>query len=418
MKYKFGFILIFLVFFQFPCIGQAPGFFMTQERKKQIIPFIASNSLIIVPVSVNGSVPLNFLVDTGVRSNLLFGRAIGDELGLQYSRKIKLMGADGVSELLASISSMNSLDLGKVKGVLQNILVLDDDFLELEALIGVPVYGIIGYDFFKNNPIKINYDTGLIHFYRTNALKRKPFLYRHLDLLIEEQKPYIQAKILQRDGSELSAKLLIDTGANHGLMLNRETSDQINLPPETLSTILGESLGGILYGQIGRVSSLSISTLSIKDVLTSYPDESLFSFIRKESGRQGSLGSEVLGRTRMVLDYPRNRILIRRGQNFYTPFEFDMSGIILKKTIENHPKYFVSGVREDSPAAWVGILESDEIISVNKIPGFLWEMSDLIKLFKSKNGNVIELKIRRYLEGFGGDRYQELKFQIVLQKQI
>lgn len=398
--------------------AQYPGFFMKDQKRKEIIPFLASNSLIIVPVSVNGSTPLNFLIDTGVKSNILFGKAIGDELGLQYSRKIKLMGADGISDLTASISSMNSLDLGKVAGIFQNILVLDDDFLELEALIGVPVYGIIGHDFFKNNPIKINYDTGLIYFYKTNAHKRKPLFYREWDLVVEEQKPYITTKILQKDGSELIAKLLIDTGANHGIMLNRETTDRIVLPTDTFETELGQSLGGVLYGKIGRVKSLSISTLRFKDVLTSYPDETPYSYILKESGRQGSLGSEVLGRTRIILDYPRNRLLIRKGQDFYAPFEFDMSGIILKKTIEDQPRYYVAGVRDDSPAVLAGIWEADEIISVNQIPVLLWQMPKLIKLLKSKENSVVILAIRRHQDGIIGQNYQDLKFRIVLRKQI
>jgi predicted aspartyl protease len=418
MKLKLGLILILLVTTQLMSLGQVPGFFMKKEKRKQVIPFLASNSLIIVPVSINGNPPLNFLIDTGVRSNLMFSKAIGDELGLQYTRKIKLMGVDGISVLQATVSPANTLDLGDVEGVFQNILVLDEDFLEMESLIGVPVYGIIGYEFFKRNPVKIDYDAGLMYFYRADVGKRKPLFYHQIDLSIEEEKPFIKAKILQKDGSELLAKLLIDTGANHAILLNKETSDLIKLPPETFETELGQSLGGALYGQIGRVNSLTLSALRFKEVLTSYPDENLFSHILKESGRQGSLGAEVLGRTRLIVDYPRNRLLMRKGEDFYLPFEFDMSGIILKKTLQDEPVYYVSGLRKDSPAALVGILENDEIRTVNKIPAFLWQMPALNKLFRSKEGNVIDLEIRRYPEGNFGAEYQDLKFRIVLQKQI
>ncbi|WP_332910975.1 hypothetical protein [Algoriphagus boritolerans] len=72
----------------------------------------------------------------------------------------------------------------------------------MESVIGVPVYGIIGYEFFKFNPVKINYDEGFIDFYRENSIKWKPPFYRKLDLAIEENKAYITAKINQKKRSK------------------------------------------------------------------------------------------------------------------------------------------------------------------------------------------------------------------------
>ena len=68
------------------------------------------------------------------------------------------MGADGKTVLTASVSPNNHFDLGPVEGQVQAILVLDEDFLELEKVIGVPIYGVIGYEFFKYNPINVSID--------------------------------------------------------------------------------------------------------------------------------------------------------------------------------------------------------------------------------------------------------------------
>jgi C-terminal processing protease CtpA/Prc len=86
--------------------------------------------------------------------------------------------------------------------------------------------------------------------------------------------------------------------------------------------------------------------------------------------------------------------------------------------LDDENVYYVSGLRKDSPAALAGILENDEIITINKIPAFLWKMPQLIKLFRTKEGKVIDLEIRRYPEGNFGAEYQDLKFRIVLKKQI
>lgn len=414
---RFIIVTLLLIFSQGILSAQVPGFFMKEAAKKVRIPFYSSNSLIILPVSVNGSEPINFLVDTGVRSNILFSKNLGDALGLEYTRRLSLAGADGSTVIMAQVSPINTLDLGAIEGRLQSLLVLEEDFFELESVIGVPVYGIIGYEFFKFNPVKINYDEGFIDFYREKSMKWRPPFYRKFDLTIEESKAYISAKINQKRGPKLEAKLLIDTGANHGLLLNQETSDAIKMPPIFIESQLGQSLGGVLYGYIGRVNSLKLRNLSMREVLTSYPDINSFSEILVATGRQGSLGSEVLGRTRLVLDYPRERALIRKGENFYAPFEFDMSGLIVKKIPNDENRFYVSEVRLGSPAYKTGILPFDEILTINKVPVFLWELSEVFKLLRSEENKEIQLEMRRYLNTDLTD-FDDYKVSIFLKRQI
>jgi predicted aspartyl protease len=398
-------------------MGQVPGFFIKEDVRKVRIPFYSSNSLIILPISVNGNEPINFLVDTGVRSNILFSKSLGDALGLNYTRRLSIAGADGSTVIMAQVSPINSLDLGPIVGNLQSLLVLEEDFFELESVIGVPVYGIIGYEFFKFNPVKINYDEGYIDFYSTNSMKWRPPFYRKFDLTIEESKAYIRANIDQKRGQKIEAKLLIDTGANHGLLLNQETTEEIKIPPVFIESQLGQSLGGVLYGYIGRVNSLKLKDLTMREVLTSYPDKNTFSDIIVSTGRQGSLGSEVLGRMRIILDYPRNRALIRKGENFYAPFEFDMSGMIVKKIPNDDNRFYVSEVRLGSSAYKTGILPFDEILKVNKIPVFLWELADIFKLLRSEEGKEIELEMRRYLND-DLSNFNDYTVSIFLKKQI
>lgn len=414
---RLGFYFGIFLAIQSYAYAQVPGFFMKEEENKVEIPFYSSNSLIIIPVSINGNTPLNFLVDTGVRSNILFSKTLGDALGLEYSRRIKLIGADGSGDLMASISAINELDLGPILGKLQSLIVLEKDFLELEAVTGVPIYGIIGYEFFKFNPVKIDYDEGMMTFYNQKKLKYKPLFYKKIPMSIENEKPYISVKVKQDDGSILYPKLLIDTGANHGLLLNRETTDKITIPPLFLETELGQSLGGLLYGFIGRVDYLKLGKYRLNDVLTSYPEETAFSFVIIDSGRQGSLGSEVLGRTRLIFDYPRGRLLMRRAHNFFAPFEFDMSGTALKKVTNEENRFYISLVRPGSPADKAGVEANDEILSINRIPAFIWDLSEVVKLFRSKDGKEIELELRRY-EGDDLSKYKDIKVTFLLKKQI
>jgi len=412
-----SFFIAFLLATHVLCSAQVPGFFMKEEKRKVILPFNASNSLIIIPVSVNGNTPINFLVDTGVRSNILFSKILGDALGLEYTRRIKLVGADGTDDLMASVSPINNFDLGPIEGIFQSLLVLEKEFLELESVIGVPIYGILGHEFFKFNAVKINYDRAKIIFYKPNALKWRPLFYRKLEMTIYENKPYITATVKQKNGSIIYPKLLIDTGANHGLLLNRETSDDIKMPPLFIESSLGQSLGGVLYGFIGRVDYLKFANFKLDEVLTSYPDETLFSYIIKDSGRLGSLGAEVLGRSRLIFDYPRNRLFVRKAENFYAPFQYDMSGMSLKKIPNDDNRIYVSDIRAGSPAQRMGIQVFDEILTINKVPAFIWELSEINKLLRSDPGKEIQLEIRRY-EGDDLTKWEDLNFTFILRKQI
>ena len=119
----------------------------------------------------------------------------------------------------------------------------------------------------------------------------------------------------------------------------------------------------------------------------------------------------------MIFDYPRNRLLVKKGEDFYLPFQFDMSGIVVKKIPNDENRMYVSIVRKNSPAEGSGVLPFDEIISINKIPTFIWEMPEVVKLLRSEEGKEIVMKIRRY-EGMDLTKYEDLQFKFVLKKQI
>jgi predicted aspartyl protease len=411
--------LFFFLFF-LEALGlnaQVPGFFIVGNEKKVVLPFLASNSLILLPVSINGHPPVYFLLDTGVKANLLFSKAMGDTLGLTYTRRVGMVGADGTSTVWAQVSPINSLGLGKVEGALQSLLVLEEDFLELESVIGIPVYGILGYEFFKHNAVKIDYEQSILTVYPPErGVWRSPF-YRRGTLQVVDGKAYLDVKVKQQTGPRLAGKVLVDTGANHGLMLNRETTSAIRLPEKQLETQLGQSLGGVLYGVIGRVDVLSIRGLTFSQVLSSFPEETPFSSRIKESGRIGSLGAEVLGRTTLILDYPRNEFFLKRNASFFHPFEFDMSGLVVKKMISSEKRFFVGDVREGSPAHLAGILPFDELISINAVPVLLWDMDQLVTLFRSEEGREIEVELRRYPKP-GASTFQQLAIRFRLTKQI
>lgn len=415
MKIRIFYFLIFFVVHH-ALVGQVPGFFMKENAKKISLPFFMSGNLIVVPVSVNGSEPHNFLLDTGVKTNIVFSKSIGDEMSLSYTRKLELVGADGKAVLSASVSPNNPMDLGPIEGLFQTILVLDEDFFELEAVLGIPIAGVIGYEFFKYNPVKIDYDRSLITFYDTKKIRWRPLGYKKLSITMDNNKPYIQGKVKQLLGKEIDTKLLVDLGANHGLLLNLETSEELVKPERYIETELGRSLGGDLFGYVGRVRSLNLAGVKFSNILTSYPEETEFSYVIKESGRNGSIGSEIWGRTQLIIDYRRDRIFFKRGETFNKPYEYDMSGITPKLLAHEEKIFYIAGVRNGSPSYLAGVKPGDLIYTINKIPVDFWDLSDLIKLFRSDEGKEINLELKRYDKN--SDEFEEITAVFKLKRQI
>ena len=93
-----------------------------------------------------------------------------------------------------------------------------------------------------------------------------------------------------------------------------------------------------------------------------------------------------------------------------------MSGITPKMLPTEEKRFYIGGVRYGSPSFLAGIKEGDEIISINKIPIDFWELSDLIKLFRSEEGREISLGLKRYDDEL--KEYEEIMAIFKLRRQI
>ena len=150
---------------------------------------------------------------------------------------------------------------------------------------------------------------------------------------------------------------------------------------------------------MGRTRWLKLNRLKFNNIITSFPDETEFSYVIKDSGRQGSIGSELLGRLNVIFDYSREKMYIKKGMTYHEPFEYDMSGITARVIPSEDKRIYISQVREGSPAYNAGVKQNDEFVSINGVPLDFWELSDLIKIFRSEEGREIKLVLKRYIDG-------------------
>jgi len=391
--------------------SQPLGFSLAEGRTKVTIPIEIHNNLIVIPVIINDALPLKFILDTGVRTAILTQKAFSDILNLPYSRKYSI-SAPGVNKTVdAYVTNNVSLQLPGVIGRGHALLVLGEDYLELRNYLGTEVHGILGYELFSRFIVEIDYEQRQLTLMMPERLKKKRS-YVTIPITIEDTKPYLKTTIELSDGVSLNAKLLVDSGASHGLMLEPSSDQRIHVPDSTVSSVIGRGLGGEITGKIGRIHSLHLGNYKLDNALANFPDPNSY-FDSLKTGmakRNGAIGGEVLSRFTVIFNFPQEEIYIKKNHSFKKTFHFNLSGIYVKAKGARLNVFEINQVRKQSAADKAGLLPGDIIVAINGIPANTLELNHVIGYFNSKPGK----KLRLVLERNG----QRIKREFRLQDQI
>jgi predicted aspartyl protease len=373
------------------------GFALTDGQTRVQIPIEIQNNLIIVPVVLNRQIPLKFILDTGVRTAILTEKTFSDILNLPYSRKYSISGPGGVKVVDAFVTNNVTLDLPGIHGQGHALLVLDQDYLELRNYLGTDVHGILGYELFSRFIIKVDYERKVLVVQSTERPLRKRN-YEELTLRVEDTKPYVSVNIKMTDTTKSAVKLLIDTGASHGLILEPDSDPAIKVPPKHIQSIIGRGLGGVISGRIGRISSLELGKYEIPEVITNFPDPNSYMDSIKNNRavfRHGAIGGEILSRFTVIFNLPFEKIYFKKNTSFKKKFYFNQSGLTVKAEGVNLRKFKITDVRANSTAQKADIQAGDIILMINGISAGAFELNNINALLNSKPGKKLILQIER-----------------------
>ncbi len=374
------------------------GFQLADGKRKVQIPIEIHNNLVVVPVVLNGQLPLKFILDTGVRTSILTEKTFSDILNLTYTRKYTIAGPGGQKLVDAYITNNVSLDLPGVHGEGHAMLVLEEDYLELRNYLGADVHGILGYELFSRFIVKIDYENKRLTLSTPQKFNRPGPRYKTVPITIQDTKPYMVTEVEMNDSTKVKAKLLIDSGASHGLVLEPDSDPKIKVPPLRIKSIIGRGIGGIITGQIGRIKGLKVGDYRIPSVISNFPDPNSYMDTLKTGRaifRNGSLGGEVLSRFHVIFDFPKEKMYVKRNHDFKKKFYFNLSGLTLKAEGSGLRKYEVTDVRENSVAALAGVQSGDLIITINGIPTRELQLNTINAYFNSKPGKKVVVDIER-----------------------
>jgi predicted aspartyl protease len=377
--------------------GVNHGFLMEDSRKKSCtIKFKTASNLIIIPVTINGSDSLNFILDTGVRYPIITELPFVKKLNLNYLTPVEIKGLGEGETLTAYRSGNNTIQMEGLVARNQEVQMVIDENFQISHILGIPVHGLIGFNLFKDYIVKIDYHNEELTLYKPEHYKyrdRKNDIV--MDLNFDGNKPFIRTNIVTDEKVEVPVKLMVDTGASDALWLSEKSDERIKLPQHRIETFLGRSLGGDLYGTKGRIDAIWVGPLVLPKPIVAFPGDEMVDQLISANDRNGTLGAEILHRFGVTIDYRNAKLTLTPTPLVNDAFNYNMSGMEVINPMPGFPIFTISNIRENSPAFLAGLKENDQILSINNSNHSSITLNDINLLLQSKENKKIKMKVLR-----------------------
>lgn len=399
---KIAYFWLFCIVFSAFAQELSSGFkFAKPNRKFTRISFQLANNLIIVPLFLNEKTDtLNFVVDTGVGTSIFIDSTFLQIMQADTTnlRKVIVKGG-GIGEMIRSyLVPKQHLQIGPLVAHQQSVLVCSQTLHYISEYAGIRIHGIVGYDFFKNLVVKIDYTRKELHIYEPQYFakkilpKCKPSHVHRITL--QRQKPYIWASYVNERNDTIPLRLLIDTGAGHSVSLDIGSRRGIELPQKHIQSNLGVAVNGVVLGRIARIKQFQIGKFVWLNVLTTFPDSSLIAFRNEGVSRNGSIGMRILERFDITLNYPQQFCILQPNLKYNKGFDMGFSGLELVAQGKSYREYRIIAIHPLSEAYKAGLQIGDEILAINNYFTYLLNISQVYELLDTKE-QTLNLLIRR-----------------------
>ena len=382
-------ILVLLLLLLAPAGGCTPG--KPDEMPSAIsVPFELYGTFIVVPVQVNGSAPLSFILDTGFNRTLINPKR-AKALGLGHTKEFHA----GWFTLALTTGKKTTLQIGGAR--LENVGGLSPPFSfdELEAAFGRHVDGVFGSDLLQRYVVEIDYAGHTLNLYDP-----KSYHYtgpeQPIPIRIKNRLSFVECQIIPNAGEPVAGDFELDTGSDSTLDLFRAFAQRHRLldsAGHTLSSSSWMAAGGEQEERIGRMKAFRVGRFTLGNPIVYFPTTTKGAFGHR-SDYAGLLGGEILQRFKLILDYTHKWMVLEPNARLAEPFEWDMSGVQLDAMGNDFSTYVVSGVRAQSPGEEAGLQKGDVVIAIDGTPVTTLGLREIDRIFKQE-GREVRLSIKR-----------------------
>jgi aspartyl protease/PDZ domain-containing protein len=340
------------------------------------VPFTLESSHIVFPVKLNGREPIGFLLDTGADENVINTPRLAD-FGLKTYGKTAATGGGGSAEYDYAAGATFTLPGVELRN--QHVAVIDQT--GLERALGIPLGGILGFDFISRFVVEIDYEKKLItlHDPKTWSYSGNGYI---VPVTLDGGIPFTNGLISVGGKTDIPAHFVLDFGAQETMTLTSpfvKANDLLNLAQTNAYVNRPAGLENQFFAQNnvrGHIDRLTLGELIEQSIPINMSVNAKGGYA--SANFSGTIGESIFRRYHVFLDYARNRIIYEPTAQVHAPFpERKTYGLTIIASGADLHTYTVTAVRPGSQAEKDGFKKGDIIAAFNGKPAAQLMLSDL-----------------------------------------
>lgn len=261
-------------------------------------PFEFRKGMIFLPVRINGSKPLSFVLDSG-SAKMFIDRTLAANLGLKPTGHDSVQGA-GAGRI--PIEFVEDVNLGLPGLESASYQFSTTDFQALKTALGAEIDGIIGYEFFRRFVVTIDYESRTLTLTLPKAFHPAESM-QALPIELRDKWSFVKGELVLGGPVTIQDEFLIDVGSGDAVDHPIATKVQSRTPTES----------GIGFGTTVRGATAQGKSFQLGRYTVSNPTVSCCGATAETSKL---IGNDVFKFFTLAIDYPSARIWIRPNAAF------------------------------------------------------------------------------------------------------
>lgn len=357
------------------------------------MPFEVYGGHLFIQGKLNGVTPGRFLLDNGA-ADVFISEVKARSLRLTAQSRVTIPGGDKgiatvyVPDVMVQVGALTLKDH-------RSVVIPVAEMKGLSQYFGRTLDGIIGYEFFQQLVVEVDYAKQVLRLHRPKNYKYQGIGQR-LPLQIENRRPYVEAMVQPYGYRTIVASLMVDLGSNGALSLTASCGrDQaLRAAAPKLLQRQATTIHGAQQIYLGRVQSLNLAQFHLETPLTHFETH-----FETHSGAacdhiSGKIGTQVLRQFHVIFNYPQQQLILepQTNPNRTDPYEYDLSGLRLQAEGDDFKTYRVGAVFPGTSAAKAGLQTGDILSQINRTSAQQMSLSQIRYLLSQPRTVSIQVK--------------------------